>query len=71
MKSPKGEGKYLMANTIQKAVKQSRNVIIDLRRAKRHQTKCIHELQKEFEKSTSLKQLKIITKNKKVIDLKK
>ncbi len=28
MKSPKGEGKYLMQNTIQKAVKQSENIIL-------------------------------------------
>ena len=71
MKSPKGEGKYLIANTIQKAVKQSSNIIIDLRRTKRHQTKCLHELQKEFTKSNSIKQLKIITKNNKIIDYKK
>ena len=36
IKSPIGKGKYLMSNTIQKAVKQSCNVIIDLRRTKRH-----------------------------------
>ena len=48
MKSPKGEGKYLMQNTIQKAVKQSRNVIVDLRRAKRSQERCLQELEKEF-----------------------
>ena len=71
MKSPKGEGKYLIANTIQKAIKQSPNIIIDLRRTKRHQTKCLHELQKEFIKSNSIKQLKIITKNNKTIDHKK
>ena len=71
MKAPVGEGRYLMANTIQKAVKQSQNVIIDLRRTKRHQTKCLRELEKEFEKSGSLKRLKIITKSKKVLDFKK
>lgn len=71
MKAPKGEGKYLMANTIQKAVKQSRNVIIDLRRTKRHQTKCLRELEKEFEKSRSLERLKIIMKNEKILDFEK
>ena len=71
MKSPKGEGKYLMANTIQKAVKQSNDIIIDLRRTKRHQTKCLHELQKEFAKSNSIKRLKIITKNGRVVDFEK
>lgn len=71
MKAPTGEGKYLMANTIQRAVKQSRNVIVDLRHTKRHQTKCLRELENEFKKSGSLKRLKIITKSGKTIDFEK
>ncbi|MBO7699073.1 hypothetical protein J6S39_00065 [Candidatus Saccharibacteria bacterium] len=71
LKSPVGEGKYLIPNTIQKAVKQSSNVVIDLRRTKRHQAKCIRELKREFEKSKSLKRLKVITKNNKILDFKK
>ena len=49
MKSPKGEGEYLMANTIQKAVKQSHYIIIDLRRTKRYQAKCLQEIEKEIQ----------------------
>lgn len=71
IKSPKGEGKYLMQNTIQKAVKQSRNVIIDLRRTKRLQAKCLQELKKEFESSKSMRRLKIITKSRKILDFEK
>lgn len=71
MKAPIGEGKYLMANTIQKAVKQSHNVIVDLRHAKRHQTKCLRELENEFRKSGSLRRLKIITKSGKTLDFEK
>lgn len=71
MKAPIGEGKYLMANTIQKAVKQSCNVIVDLRHTKRHQTKCFRELENEFKKSGSLKRLKIITKSGKTLDFEK
>ena len=71
MKAPIGEGKYLMANTIQKAVKQSHNVIVDLRHTKRHQTKCLRELENEFRKSGSLKRLKIITKSGKTLDFEK
>ena len=71
MKSPTGKGKYLISNTIQRAVLQSQNVIIDLRRAKRHQTKCLREINQEFEKSRSLKRIKIITKSRKIIDLSK
>ena len=68
IKTPIGEGKYLIPNTIQKAVKQSPNVIVDLRHTKRHQTKCLRELEKEFEKSKSLKRLKVITKAEREID---
>ncbi|MBQ8985103.1 hypothetical protein IJ076_00890 [Candidatus Saccharibacteria bacterium] len=71
MKAPLGEGKYLMANTIQRAVKQSHNVIVDLRHTKRHQTKCLRELENEFKKSGSLKRLKIITKSGKTLDFEK
>ena len=71
IKSPKGEGKYLMQNTIQKAVKQSGNVIIDLRRVKRSQERCLQELKNEFDKSKSLQRLKIITKSNKILDFKK
>ena len=71
MKSPTGKGKYLISNTIQRAVLQSQNVIIDLRRTKRHQTKCLREINQEFEKSRSLKRIKIITKSRKIIDLSK
>lgn len=71
MKSPKGEGKYLMQNTIQKAVKQSRNVIVDLRRAKRPQERCLQELEKEFDSSKSLQKLKVITKSRKILDFEK
>ena len=71
MKAPFGEGKYLISNTIQRALKQSPNVIIDLRHTKRHQSKCLRELEKEFKKSKSLKRLKIITKSGKTLDFKK
>lgn len=71
IKSPKGEGKSLIKNTLQKALRQSRNIIIDLRRTKRHQEKCIVELEREFNYSKSIKRLKIITKNGRLIDLRK
>lgn len=71
MKSPKGEGKYLISNTIQRAVKQSKNIIIDLRRTKRHQSKCLREIENEFQKSKSIERLIVITKKSKKLDFKK
>lgn len=71
MKSPKGKGRWLLENTLKKAVKQSPNVIIDLDRIKIHQTKCLQELEKQFYKSKGIQWLKIITKNKKIVEFKK
>ena len=71
MKAPIGEGKQLMENTVHKALKQSLNIIIDLRRTKRHQTKCIRELMREFRESKKIRRLKIITKNGKTLDFEK
>ena len=71
MKSPIGEGNQLMKNTIQKALKQSQNISIDLRRTKRHQTKCIRELKKQFDKSKTIKRLKIITKTGELLEFNK
>ncbi|MBQ3409992.1 hypothetical protein IJG66_01375 [Candidatus Saccharibacteria bacterium] len=71
MKAPLGEGNQLMKNTVQKAIKQSQNIIIDLRHTKRHQTKCLRELEREFGKSKKIKRLKIITKSGKTLDFEK
>ena len=71
MKAPKGQGKYLIQNTLHRAAHQSENVIIDLRRIKIHQTKCLREIEKEFTLSKSLKRIKIITKTGKLVDFTK
>lgn len=71
MKAPIGEGNQLMKNTIQKALRQSNNIIIDLRRTKRHQMKCIREIKTHFYKSKHAKKVLIITKGGKSIDFEK
>ena len=48
LKCPKGQGRWLLENTLKKASRQSPNIIIDLNRIKIHQTKCIQELRKQF-----------------------
>lgn len=68
MKSPKGEGGSLMKNTIQKALKQSCYIIIDLRRTKRHQTKCLRELKKQFDNSRSIQRIMVITKSGQILE---
>lgn len=71
MKAPRGEGNALMKNTLQKAARQSELVIVDLRRTKRHTNRCLAELRREFIASKRLRQLKIITKQGRVIDFMK
>ena len=71
MKSPKGKGRWLLENTLKKAVRQSPNIIIDLDRIKIHQTKCLQELEKQFYKSKGVRWLKIVTKTKKIVEFKK
>ena len=71
IKAPLGEGNQLMENTIQRALRQSQNIIIDLRHTKRHQTKCLRELEKQFLNKKGIKRLKVITKSGKTLDFEK
>ena len=71
IKSPKGEGKWLIPNTLKKAQHQSDNIIIDLRRIKIPQEKCLIDLKREFNHSKRIKRLKIITKSHKLLEFDK
>lgn len=68
IKCPKGEGKYLIQNTLHRTAHQSPNIILDLHRIKLHRNKCLPEIQKEFNKSKGIKTIKVITKTKEIID---
>lgn len=71
MKAPKGKGKYVFQNTIQKAAKQSCNVIIDIRRLDMPREKVLAELEKEFIRSKHLRKMMIITKKRELLEYKK
>lgn len=62
IKSPIGDGKYTVQNTMQTAVQQSTNIIIDLHRSKMSEEKAIRAFSKEFEIAKGAKRLKIICK---------
>ena len=62
MKSPCGKGNSVIKNNLQIAARQSKNVVIDLRRIKRNEDKSLHEIEKEFNYSKNLERIKIITK---------
>ncbi len=71
IKAPKGEGKWVIKNTLQKAKHQSENIIIDLRRIKLPQEKCLSELNNHFKLAKRIKRMKIITKSGKLLELNK
>lgn len=71
MKSPQGQGKWLIKNTLQEASHQSTNVILDLRRIKLDHNRCMREIEQRFKSIKRLRNLKIITKSGKSIDMKK
>lgn len=71
MKAPEGGGKTTIKHNLQNAAHQSSKVIIDLQRCKLPQEQAIKEIKYHFELSRRIKQVKIITKDKVIIDLTK
>ena len=71
MKSPKGSGKCLVQNTIQRAVEQSENIIVDLSRVHIPQRRCLIDLERELYRSKRGQRLKVITKSHKIADFSK
>ena len=69
MKSPKGSGKTTISHTIKHAVTQSENIIIDLQRCKLDEGQAIRELEHHFKLSKRIRRMKIVTKDKKILDL--
>ncbi|MBO6146279.1 MAG: hypothetical protein J6O70_01730 [Lachnospiraceae bacterium] len=71
MKSPTGETRNTIKNNIQGALRQSVNVILDLRRVKRPMEKCLRDIEREFTHNKKLRRLLVIAKSKKVLDFSK
>ena len=70
IKSPRGDGRKTIDNNLRAARKQSRNIVIDLRRAKLHQKKAEARIRHYLASGPhKIKQLKIITKTRKIIDI--
>lgn len=71
IKAPKGEGKWLIKNTLKKAQHQSENIIIDLRRIKIPEDKCLPSINREFLHSKRIKRIIIVTKKGELLELNK
>ena len=69
IKAPIGKGKNTIKHNLQYAEKQSPNVIIDLIRCGLPEEQAISKIKYEFSKLKSIKQLKIITKSRKILDI--
>lgn len=70
IKSPLGNGKYTIQHQLQRALKQSQNIVFDARRTKIPLSKISRELKKQCQQTKSIRRLLLITKTKKVLVIK-
>ena len=71
VKSPTGSGKRTVQHTLQAALKQSPNIIIDARRSKMHINKLKNELTWQAAQTTKIRRLLLITKASKILEIKR
>ncbi len=71
MKSPKGKSRSTLEHAFQTAIKQSTNIVFDLRRIQIPNDKAVVILKQLFDYSKSIKHLLIITKDQRLVDYKK
>ena len=69
IKSPIGRGKRTIELSLRQAVKQSHNIIFDLRRANLPESACLTQLEKQFQLKSYIKRLYIIKRNGELIKL--
>lgn len=69
IKSPKGSSSRTIENNIRLAIKQSKNIIIDLSRMKLPENKCVHEIRRQNKLIRGKHYILVITKKKKILDL--
>lgn len=68
IKSPKGSSSRTIENNLRCALKQSKNIIIDLRRIKIEETRAISQINKQFKYSNLINRIIIIKQNKEILD---
>ena len=71
IKSPKTRNTTGIENNFRSAIKQSENIIFDLRRLKIADDKCINKIRKETKKRANVRRVKIITRNGVLLTIKK
>lgn len=71
IKGPKNDGKYTIEHSFRSALKQSPNIIFDIRGSKIPQQKCIAEIERRFNDFKKVQRVMIITKTQKLLDFNK
>lgn len=71
MKSPRSNGKYTIEHSFRSALKQSPNIIFDIRGSKMPEQKCISEIERRFNDFKKVQRVMIIAKKQKLLDFKK
>lgn len=71
IKRPTANSKYTIPHAFKSALKQSPNIIFDLRSSKLHQEQAFNRLKREFEFSKGIKRLKVILKSHEIVDFTK
>lgn len=69
IKSPMGNSKKTIENNLRMARKQSKHIIIDLRRIKMHKVRAVSRINYFLSKQTQIKRVIIITKDQKIVDI--
>jgi hypothetical protein len=71
IKRPTANSKYTIQHAFKSALKQSPNIVFDLRSSKLHQRQAFNRLKHEFKLSKGVKRLKVILKSKRIVDFTK
>jgi hypothetical protein len=71
MKSPKSNGKYTIEHSFRSALKQSPNIIFDIRGSKMPEQKCIIEIERRFNDFKKVNRVMIVTKRRRLLDFSK
>ncbi|MBR5620881.1 hypothetical protein IKW75_00075 [Candidatus Saccharibacteria bacterium] len=71
MKCPQGRSYNSIEHIIPNAAKQSENIILDLRRSFLDESKAIGVIKRRVDQIRKIKRCKVITKDQKVLDIKK
>ena len=69
IKSPMGSSKKTIENNLRMARKQSKHIVIDLRRIKMHKVRAIARTNYFLSKQKQIKRVIVITKDQKIVDI--